>query len=111
MILAKGNSVTVLIGHRSCTLKDEMNKRPRHSFPLQPLPFPTSPQLQVSRTQEWFLQTPLAVAHTRLKQLMETTSAAVWANLHTRRSHSTVLVLVQLNKGLQRKLLKPWDDL
>lgn len=101
----------VLVRHHSCTLKGEMSKRPQHSFPLQPLPFPTSPQPQVGSTQEWCLQTPLAVAHARLKQLMESTPAAVWAKYHAWRSHSIVLVLVQLNKGLQRKLLKPWDDL
>lgn len=100
-----------LVRHHRCTLKAEMSKRPQHSFPLQPLPFPTSPQLQVGNTQEWCLQTRLTVAHTKLKQLMESTSAALWAKPHAQRSHSIVLVLVQLNKGLQRKLLKPWDDL
>lgn len=97
----------VLVRHHSCTLKAEMSKRPQHSFPLQPLPFPTSSQLRVGSTQEWCLQTPLSVAHTRLKQLMESTSAAVRAKPHTQRSHSIVLLLVQLNKGLQRgKVIK-----
>lgn len=93
----------VLVRHHSCTLKAEMSKRPRHSFPLQPLPFPTSSQLQVGSTREWCLQTPLAVAHTKLKQLMESTSAAGWAKPQAQTSHSIVLVLVQLNKGLQRE--------
>lgn len=109
MILAKGSSVMVLVRHRSCTLKAEASKRPRHSLPFHPLPFLASSRLQVGSSQEWFLQTPLAGAHARLKQLTKSTSAAAQAKPPAPRIHSIVLVIVRLDTGLQRgKVVKTW---
>lgn len=109
MILTKGISVMVLVRHHSCTLKTEASKRPWHSLPLHPLSFHISSRLQVGSSQEWCLQTLLTVAHTRLKQLTRSTSAAVRAKLHAPRIHSIVLILVHLDVDLQRgKAVKTW---
>ena len=113
MILAKGSSATVLVRHRSCALKAEVSRRPRHSLPLHSLPFPASSRLGVGSSQERCLQTLLAGAHARLKQLAKSPSAAVQkAKPHAPRTRGVVLVLVRLDTGLQRgKAVKTWGRL
>lgn len=92
----------VLVRHHSCIVKAAVSKRPQHSLPLHPLPFPARSRLRVGSSQEQSLQTPLTGAHERLKQLTKNPSAAVQAKPHAPRIHSVVLVLVLLDIGMQR---------
>lgn len=109
MTLAKGSPVVVLVRHHSCTHKAEENKRPRCSLPLHPLSFPLWSWLWVGSSQEQCLQTLLAGAHKRLKQLSKSPSAALWAKSSCPRICGVVLMLVQLDIGLQRgKVVKTW---
>lgn len=79
IILAKRSSVMVLVRHRSSIVKAAVSKRPQHSLPLHPLPFPARSRLWVGISEERSLQTPLTGAHARLKQLTKNPSAAVQA--------------------------------